>query len=1243
MDPITAVGAVAASIQLTQFSFNAIFKTTKFLKDLASQPQRIGELLSDTDRSVSRMMNLKLSLKNVNSKLPQRLTPDQLIALDTSIDHGLKAAESLTALLEPIFKSKATQSKRKLMWKMVISKTIESDVEEHLDKIQRHNDTIMKELQLSGLDLQLQMADELEQASIAAKEIISHEQVTLSKLKDLQMNIEGEALKTDNLAHAVHCLRSESNIIGTTVQHTNSEVQSLRETVVSQQKEALTQISSTIRNDSSSMQLQIMRLRDDILPLLIGQQTSFSELMNREESLKLAEQNREGLLAELRKELVKHPSTMREACNFQVAQLESSSVPLGMEAPCHCRSHRNTKSATFGFLSFHYETRDSHSPTCQEKYMRSTSQKFRLALQLLPFLNRTVELTFGATFYGGGFHIDPPLHLFATVQRSRSYMFRLFDSFPESCNAVTKGSEKQDNMWSTPGTSFNRYEWDVEQARLQLQLLYRSLLDMERNGLGSLQDRDENGHTVLHEMLILIGILAPIYASLVSEVDCLLHMTERAGVDVGAIANSSQSSRMLTPNEIVQVNVWHSFGNWTVSVAARKIAKMFHRQFQSFAFLGRLSKFCHMDFEEFHKGPGKKPESEYRVPDEGTLPCDIRASLIECLVREPWLTEYFYDDELSLVLLGRRLEKLEALLPMLNLNSRNLGILPLNALDLACGWPEGLQLLSTVWKDDIAKTVNLMATAGEFESLLVLCNFPVPLFKNFAEMDDYMTPLFRNGTVLLDALWQRRNSLTEFARKRLPASDLIRFKLDDERRVLDAQASAVFHLLKERDFDVPSHLHPGPPGSVYGHAAAVFAGNHVGVPTWNSLLALDNFYDWGFRDLDDEQEDQDGLVSSPLECILGELRIKNPIWAPICAWFLRLGASPSFAGARRVKNILVGVAAALGQYEEDEFLELHEDRPTVALFNYAVALFSPLETDDCRCFCSSDGCQPLHHLLRGPLWAGKRRCHEHQGFRIWSWMRSCEMPDIERELSLEEAVRIEVFNRLEMTHTCCRGQWSMSSEERYKIWTKEEEKKMQLELIISSYIKSRDSFSSYALATGMVSACDCLEEERTWPRYFYSVTGLHLHWCEWWSKAIKILPIDMTLEDAPTQLCLRERFAEIRARILRQQGYGNMEFAAIVQHHFEEELKKEECAEYREAREPFLAKQLPLYLDLALLHSCLDNGREPWDWLSIRLASSDEALQEIKGQASEKDENDSGDISEKNSAPKVVGELSDEL
>lgn len=239
------------------------------------------------------------------------------------------------------------------------------------------------------------------------------------------------------------------------------------------------------------------------------------------------------------------------------------------------------------------------------------------------------------------------------------------------------------------------------------------------------------------------------------------------------------------------------------------------------------------------------------------------------------------------------------------------------------------------------------------------------------------------------------------------------------------------------------------------------------------------------------------------------------------------------------------------------------------------------------------------------------------------------MTNTEREICIEEAVRLDVFNRLEMTHACCRGKWSMTSEDRIEIRSQEGEKKTQLDLLMGACIKSRSSLSSGPLGYARTPVCDCLEEERSWPQLFYRVGQLELHWANWWAKARKILPVDMTLEDGPSQMCSGHRFAEIRAQILRQRGYGDMDFTGVVQQHFEEELRLEEVVQLHEAREPFLAEGIHLFLDAALLYTCVNHGCDPWGWLGVQLAN-DEGPNETDSHSSDQDEVGAKDMVEEN-------------
>jgi hypothetical protein len=99
--------------------------------------------------------------------------------------------------------------------------------------------------------------------------------------------------------------------------------------------------------------------------------------------------------------------------------------------------------------------------------------------------------------------------------------------------------------------------------------------------------------------------------------------------------------------------------------------------------------------------------------------------------------------------------------------------MPLNALDLAVGWPDGLRLLSTVWTDGISGTIELAVYENDYNSVTVLREFPLPLFKDITESMSYMRALLYrfDQLFLVDPLKWRRESLAELAREYLSPVD----------------------------------------------------------------------------------------------------------------------------------------------------------------------------------------------------------------------------------------------------------------------------------------------------------------------------------------------------------------------------------------------------------------------------------------------------------------------------------------
>jgi hypothetical protein len=159
MDPISAVGIAAASLQFAGVAAKGILDTIGFLKSLKEAPVRLTELLCDTDKSVARIIHLQQTLQDPESALVQRLSHSQHAALATIVNDACQTTISLQEMLGPLFRTQNAQSQNVTkLWRSVVSVKMGRGIENKLEKIQRLNNQIMRELQLSGLDIQIQLS-----------------------------------------------------------------------------------------------------------------------------------------------------------------------------------------------------------------------------------------------------------------------------------------------------------------------------------------------------------------------------------------------------------------------------------------------------------------------------------------------------------------------------------------------------------------------------------------------------------------------------------------------------------------------------------------------------------------------------------------------------------------------------------------------------------------------------------------------------------------------------------------------------------------------------------------------------------------------------------------------------------------------------------------------------------------------------------------------------------------------------
>jgi len=311
---------------------------------------------------------------------------------------------------------------------------------------------------------------------------------------DVKSNITQVLICSTSTTAQLNAIRSRVEELGTKIdqlgassQEAHMRVDNLCDRITSTQSNVASQLELTVRHESSATREEIIALRNAIILAMTGKQPGLSSV-DLAVIVRLSDADKADLEAQLRLELMSRPSALRDTCDFLMLRDNLSPALFQPSQQCRCRAKWKGKSVRRGLLSFNYETRGRHEPTCPQSWSSIQSCKCQIAIPLLPFLNKTIELTFRATFQGGGFQIEFPLTVFATVKRSESCIFQLFELFPDRCGARFRCAKWSSYMWRLQGEGERSYqlifgyEWDIEDARQQLRQSYQFLLEASMRG-----------------------------------------------------------------------------------------------------------------------------------------------------------------------------------------------------------------------------------------------------------------------------------------------------------------------------------------------------------------------------------------------------------------------------------------------------------------------------------------------------------------------------------------------------------------------------------------------------------------------------------------------------------------------------------------------------------------------------------------------------------------------------------------
>jgi len=469
MDPVSALGVAATTLQFAEVAGKALFTTIRLMKDLRDVPIRLKSLFDDVEKAVQRIGYLHQSLQDPTSKFATTLPELQLKLLRSLVDDGRLAIADLYQKLERVVGPQAQAGARlKKAWRAAVSVKLEADIERDLERIQRVNNDLTRQLQIATLELQADVVPSVGNLSQTTEAL----RVELEKLRlDLQMvSLQRTMIASTSVSQASLSLGSSP-----------TEPENTTQTILVRERD-------------------IFRL--DTIPAL--------SMLSKRETVELSQHVAQDLVLHsgASKQLSRssrsaRPTTASSVLSTPWAQPE--------ELVCTCKGPRQRTSRRYGFVSLDYGSRSMHWRSCPFVGANKKLSHYAISLNMAPFVQRTVVIGLDSTVQGGSVSIAPSIKLFATVKRSDSEIFKLFDTFPDHCSEKhfyqAPGSRFQDLLESqvhveqiaSQGNTLEfLFAWDIDAVRTQLRLLARKLLQVATEGNGTLGDRDEGGNTILH-------------------------------------------------------------------------------------------------------------------------------------------------------------------------------------------------------------------------------------------------------------------------------------------------------------------------------------------------------------------------------------------------------------------------------------------------------------------------------------------------------------------------------------------------------------------------------------------------------------------------------------------------------------------------------------------------------------------------------------------------------------------------
>ncbi|KAK9416809.1 putative Fungal N-terminal domain-containing protein [Seiridium unicorne] len=534
MDPLTILGAAAASAQIASSVVKGVLRTAQLFKEINQAPSQALDLLSYIEREVTAANRLL----RPDSPVFSQLSTSQYAQLCPYAIDARKALEAVQKVLQAL-EDDHKNSEGKLVprvWKSIVTAKVVRDIESDLKVIERLNTSLIRELNVSGFETQSVLRGQSEQilelASVSsARADVAYESLNLTSTLQTQA-IENVSKSITSFSQGLDTVRQEgSNHHGTlkqSIDSTKVELADVRQDlgVLKSNSEianvTVTDIKSMVSGQSIALESQ-MEIKNKALVELI-----------REQSLL----DRTAILADVRNELrtqlmgasAPYQRTPQELTRTKdsvfelnltagtatysysaipsVGQINREGLTYSSSSPwkCTCRQGRSTKVWTYGKMGLRIENQNiRHCPV----HGKVHSWSYAIQAKLGPWLNGVLEFTLGLQRYGHNWSPQTPLKFRATVKRGDSLLFTLFDEFVATCPQLQiLGSEAEceysDKVVCRQAKRHRLLLWNKEATERHMARLVRSIREVISSGRASGSDVDEQGHTLLMEIFYLM-------------------------------------------------------------------------------------------------------------------------------------------------------------------------------------------------------------------------------------------------------------------------------------------------------------------------------------------------------------------------------------------------------------------------------------------------------------------------------------------------------------------------------------------------------------------------------------------------------------------------------------------------------------------------------------------------------------------------------------------------------------------